>query len=196
MFADLILNQYIAPPAVMHCWNRELSKQISSTISHLYLRRDWVYQIFILGIPEHACFFADHRRGKQQNKCCICGISFSPVCNIEVPERLTVCYEALMRTGLADRCVSIPVREATDADILLVHRFVLRHSKGSSSDSVWSLYLRLTYFSTSSKIFYMHFAVPNSEEYLEAVKKTPYMTLEELMEFTLQYGDVYFHPVS
>lgn len=42
----------------------------------------------------------------------------------------------------------------------------------------------------------MHFAVPNSEEYLEAVKKTPYMTLAELMEFTLQYGDVYFHPVS
>lgn len=42
----------------------------------------------------------------------------------------------------------------------------------------------------------MHFAALNSEEYLEAVKKTPYMTLEDLMEFTLQYGDVYFHPVS
>lgn len=36
----------------------------------------------------------------------------------------------------------------------------------------------------------------DSEEYLEAVKKTPYMTLEDLQEFTLQYGDVYFHPVS
>uniref|UniRef100_A0A3Q1BEE0 Histone deacetylase domain-containing protein n=1 Tax=Amphiprion ocellaris TaxID=80972 RepID=A0A3Q1BEE0_AMPOC len=75
-------------------------------------------------------------------------------CKIEVPERLTVSHEALVRTGLTDRCVSIPVREATDADILLVH----------------------------------------SEEYLEAVKKTPYMTLEDLKEFTLQYGDVYFHP--
>lgn len=42
----------------------------------------------------------------------------------------------------------------------------------------------------------MYFAAPNSEEYLEAVKKTPYMTLEDLKEFTLQYGDVYFHPVS
>lgn len=42
----------------------------------------------------------------------------------------------------------------------------------------------------------MYFAALNSEEYLEAVKKTPYMTLEELKEFTLQYGDVYFHPVS
>uniref|UniRef100_A0A8C4HWE2 Histone deacetylase 10 n=1 Tax=Dicentrarchus labrax TaxID=13489 RepID=A0A8C4HWE2_DICLA len=61
---------------------------------------------------------------------------------------------ALIKNGLADRCVSVPVREATDADILLVH----------------------------------------SEEYLEAVKKTPYMTLEDLKEFTLQYGDVYFHP--
>uniref|UniRef100_A0A7N6F5T6 Histone deacetylase domain-containing protein n=1 Tax=Anabas testudineus TaxID=64144 RepID=A0A7N6F5T6_ANATE len=78
----------------------------------------------------------------------------NPACKIEVPERLVVSYGALVENGLADRCVSIPVREATDADILLVH----------------------------------------SEEYLEAVKKTPYMTLEELKEFTLQYGDVYFHP--
>ncbi|XP_074533745.1 polyamine deacetylase HDAC10 isoform X1 [Halichoeres trimaculatus] len=77
-----------------------------------------------------------------------------PACKIEVPERLTVSYEALVKNGLADRCISGPIREATDADILLVH----------------------------------------SEEYLEAVKKTPYMTLEDLKEFTLQYGDVYFHP--
>uniref|UniRef100_A0A1A7XIA1 Histone deacetylase 10 n=1 Tax=Iconisemion striatum TaxID=60296 RepID=A0A1A7XIA1_9TELE len=77
-----------------------------------------------------------------------------PACKIEVPERLSVSYEALVRNGLADRCVSIPVREATDAEILLVH----------------------------------------SDEYLEAVKKTPYMTLEDLKEFTLQFGDVYFHP--
>ncbi|XP_073328894.1 polyamine deacetylase HDAC10 [Pagrus major] len=77
-----------------------------------------------------------------------------PACKIEVPERLTVSHEALVKNGLADRCVSVPVREATDADILLVH----------------------------------------SEEYLEAVKKTPFMTLEDLKEFTLQYGDVYFHP--
>ncbi|KAJ0029336.1 hypothetical protein NQD34_004333 [Periophthalmus magnuspinnatus] len=77
-----------------------------------------------------------------------------PACKIEVPERLTVSYEALMKTGLADRCVSVPVREATDEDILLVH----------------------------------------SKEYLEAVKQTPYMTLEDLQVFTLQYGDVYFHP--
>ncbi|XP_041853093.1 polyamine deacetylase HDAC10 [Melanotaenia boesemani] len=77
-----------------------------------------------------------------------------PVCKIEVPERLTVSHEALVRSGLADRCISVPVREATEVEILLVH----------------------------------------SEEYLEAVKKTPYMTLEDLKEFTLQYGDVYFHP--
>lgn len=42
----------------------------------------------------------------------------------------------------------------------------------------------------------MYSAALNSEEYLEAVKKTPYMSLEDLKEFTLQYGDVYFHPVS
>ncbi|CAL8295726.1 unnamed protein product [Boreogadus saida] len=77
-----------------------------------------------------------------------------PACKIEVPERLIVSYEALVKSGLADRCVSIPVREATEAEILLAH----------------------------------------SEEYLEAVKKTPFMHLEELMTFTQKYGDVYFHP--
>ncbi|MED6231632.1 hypothetical protein ATANTOWER_001221 [Ataeniobius toweri] len=75
-------------------------------------------------------------------------------CKIEVPERLIVSYEALVRSGLSDRCISIPAREASDSEILLVH----------------------------------------SELYLEAVKKTPYMTLEDLKEFTLQFGDVYFHP--
>lgn len=77
-----------------------------------------------------------------------------PDCKIEVPERLTASYEALEKSGLADRCVPVPVREATDEEILLVH----------------------------------------SKEYLEAVKQTPFMTLEDLQEFTLQYGDVYFHP--
>ena len=42
----------------------------------------------------------------------------------------------------------------------------------------------------------VYLAAPNSEEYLEAVKTTPYLTLEDLKEFTLRYGDVYFHPVS
>ncbi|XP_041965421.1 polyamine deacetylase HDAC10 isoform X1 [Alosa sapidissima] len=77
-----------------------------------------------------------------------------PACKIEVPERLTASYGALLAKGLSERCVSIPVRQATDEEILLVH----------------------------------------SEEYLEAVKQTPHMTLEDLMTFTQQYGDVYFHP--
>ncbi|XP_072528457.1 polyamine deacetylase HDAC10 isoform X2 [Salminus brasiliensis] len=77
-----------------------------------------------------------------------------PACKIEVPERLTVSYEAVRRAGLEQRCVSLSVRQATEEEILLVH----------------------------------------SKEYLEAVKQTPYMGLEELMTFTQQYGDVYFHP--
>ncbi|XP_023647151.1 polyamine deacetylase HDAC10 isoform X2 [Paramormyrops kingsleyae] len=77
-----------------------------------------------------------------------------PICKIEVPERLVVSYAALQKAGLTQRCVALPVREATDEDILLAH----------------------------------------STEYLEAVKKTPYMTLEELMTFAVPYGDVYFHP--
>ncbi|KAL0155325.1 hypothetical protein M9458_049588, partial [Cirrhinus mrigala] len=31
------------------------------------------------------------------------------------------------------------------------------------------------------------------EEYLEAVKQTPNMSVEELMAFSKQYNDVYFH---
>ncbi|KAB5565899.1 hypothetical protein PHYPO_G00246800 [Pangasianodon hypophthalmus] len=77
-----------------------------------------------------------------------------PACKIEVPERLTVSYEALKCRGLEQRCVCVPTRQATDEDILLVH----------------------------------------SKEYLEAVKQTPHMSLEDLLTFTQQYGDVYFHP--
>uniref|UniRef100_A0A672HGP8 Histone deacetylase domain-containing protein n=1 Tax=Salarias fasciatus TaxID=181472 RepID=A0A672HGP8_SALFA len=75
---------------------------------------------------------------------------------VEVPERLTVSYEALVRSGLADHCVSIPVREATEEEILLIH----------------------------------------SEEYLEKVKKTPHMSVQELKDFALQFNAVYFHPNS
>ncbi len=35
-----------------------------------------------------------------------------------------------------------------------------------------------------------------SEEYLEAVKQTPNMSVEELKAFSKQYSDVYFHQVS
>ncbi|XP_062849574.1 polyamine deacetylase HDAC10 [Trichomycterus rosablanca] len=34
----------------------------------------------------------------------------------------------------------------------------------------------------------------HSKEYLEAVKQTPHMSLQDLMTFTQQFGDVYFHP--
>lgn len=56
----------------------------------------------------------------------------SPACKIEVPERLTVSHEALVKSGLAERCVSVPVREATEADILLVHRSVLTSTNSFS----------------------------------------------------------------
>ncbi|XP_057185141.1 polyamine deacetylase HDAC10 isoform X2 [Triplophysa rosa] len=77
-----------------------------------------------------------------------------PVCEIEVPERLTVSHDALKAHGLAQRCRQVPIRQATEQEILLVH----------------------------------------SEEYLESVKQTPKMTVEELMAFTKKYNDVYFHP--
>lgn len=95
--------------------------------------------------------FAVSREKRQQNNYAfiivfgVLRFLFSPVCKIEVPERLTVCAEALMRTGLADRCVSIPVREATDADITLVHRSV--YSFTDSSD-----YRRLKSFLKATEI--------------------------------------------
>uniref|UniRef100_A0A672LY79 Histone deacetylase domain-containing protein n=1 Tax=Sinocyclocheilus grahami TaxID=75366 RepID=A0A672LY79_SINGR len=70
-----------------------------------------------------------------------------------VPERLTVSYEALKTHGVTQRCKQLPVRQATEQEILLAH----------------------------------------SEEYLEAVKQTPKMSVEELMAFSKQYSDVYFH---
>ncbi|KAL1247155.1 hypothetical protein QQF64_022531 [Cirrhinus molitorella] len=76
-----------------------------------------------------------------------------PACEIEVPERLTMSYEALKTHDVAQRCKQVPVRLATEQEILLAH----------------------------------------SEEYLEAVKQTPKMSMEELMAFSKQYNDVYFH---
>uniref|UniRef100_A0A672M3C1 Histone deacetylase domain-containing protein n=1 Tax=Sinocyclocheilus grahami TaxID=75366 RepID=A0A672M3C1_SINGR len=65
----------------------------------------------------------------------------------------TVSYEALKTHGVTQRCKQLPVRQATEQEILLAH----------------------------------------SEEYLEAVKQTPKMSVEELMAFSKQYSDVYFH---
>lgn len=62
------------------------------------------------------CFFC-----KDMN-CHSLFVHFSPACKIEVPERLTVSHGALVRNGLTDRCICLPVREAVDAEILLVHR--------------------------------------------------------------------------
>ncbi|XP_074757690.1 polyamine deacetylase HDAC10 isoform X3 [Athene noctua] len=44
-----------------------------------------------------------------------------PVCDIEVPERLSSSYEQLKCYHLVERCVRVPVREASEEEILLVH---------------------------------------------------------------------------
>ncbi|NWZ47189.1 HDA10 deacetylase, partial [Haliaeetus albicilla] len=46
---------------------------------------------------------------------------FSPVCDIEVPERLSSSYDQLKHYHLVERCVHVPAREATKEEILLVH---------------------------------------------------------------------------
>ncbi|NXG52239.1 HDA10 deacetylase, partial [Psilopogon haemacephalus] len=44
-----------------------------------------------------------------------------PVCDIEVPERLSSSYEQLKCYHLVERCVHVPAREGSDEEILLVH---------------------------------------------------------------------------
>ncbi|NXX29216.1 HDA10 deacetylase, partial [Nicator chloris] len=46
---------------------------------------------------------------------------FSPICDIEVPERLSSSYEQLRSYHLVERCVHVPVREGSEEEILLVH---------------------------------------------------------------------------
>ncbi|XP_064904991.1 polyamine deacetylase HDAC10 isoform X2 [Columba livia] len=44
-----------------------------------------------------------------------------PVCDIEVPERLSSSYEQLKCYHLVERCVHVPAREGSEEEILLVH---------------------------------------------------------------------------
>ncbi|NXG30551.1 HDA10 deacetylase, partial [Dromaius novaehollandiae] len=46
---------------------------------------------------------------------------FSPICDIEVPERLSSSYEQLKCYHLVERCVRVPAREGSEEEILLVH---------------------------------------------------------------------------
>ncbi|NXA11421.1 HDA10 deacetylase, partial [Sapayoa aenigma] len=44
-----------------------------------------------------------------------------PICDIEVPERLSSSYEQLKCYHLVERCVHVPAREGSEEEILLVH---------------------------------------------------------------------------
>ncbi|KAM4782825.1 polyamine deacetylase HDAC10 isoform 5-T6 [Cyanocitta cristata] len=44
-----------------------------------------------------------------------------PICDIEVPERLSSSYEQLKSYRLVERCVPVPAREGSEEEILLVH---------------------------------------------------------------------------
>ncbi|NXJ09587.1 HDA10 deacetylase, partial [Odontophorus gujanensis] len=44
-----------------------------------------------------------------------------PICDIEVPERLSASYEQLQCYHLVERCVPVPAREGSEEEILLVH---------------------------------------------------------------------------
>ncbi|NXP07814.1 HDA10 deacetylase, partial [Thinocorus orbignyianus] len=62
-----------------------------------------------------------------------------PVCDIEVPERLSSSYEQLKRYHLVERCVHVPVREGSEEEILLVHRsetYFHHHSVAKSTQTM------------------------------------------------------------
>ncbi|NXU96157.1 HDA10 deacetylase, partial [Cettia cetti] len=44
-----------------------------------------------------------------------------PICDIEVPERLSSSYEQLRSYHLVERCVHVPAREGSEEEILLIH---------------------------------------------------------------------------
>ena len=46
----------------------------------------------------------------------------SPECEIECPERLTTALERLQQHGLKQRCLQLVAREASEAELGLVHR--------------------------------------------------------------------------
>lgn len=123
----------------------------------------------------------------------------SPACEIEVPERLTVSHDALRTGGLAQRCRQVPVRQATEQEILLVHRLIMTLLDFLTSKS-YRVSMKPSLLTILDSLcitrLYLWFCVYCSEEYLEAVKQTPKMTVEELMVFTKKYNDVYFHPAS
>ncbi|XP_063783223.1 polyamine deacetylase HDAC10 [Pseudophryne corroboree] len=77
-------------------------------------------------------------------------------CSIEVPERLSCSYKRLQHYDLVNRCVQLPVREATEEEITLVH----------------------------------------SAEYLDVVKSTQTMNIEELKRTSQKYIAAYFHQNS
>ncbi|XP_069085761.1 polyamine deacetylase HDAC10 isoform X1 [Pleurodeles waltl] len=79
-----------------------------------------------------------------------------PECAIEVPERLSVSYDQLKHYSLVERCVEVPVREATEEEITLVH----------------------------------------SPEYLEFIKSTQTMNIEELRNASKKYNAVFFNTKS
>ncbi|NXB93137.1 HDA10 deacetylase, partial [Vidua chalybeata] len=57
-----------------------------------------------------------------------------PICDIEVPERLSSSYEQLRSYRLLERCVPLPAREGSEEEILLVHRSeILEHLEVAKS---------------------------------------------------------------
>ncbi|XP_018432222.1 PREDICTED: histone deacetylase 10 [Nanorana parkeri] len=77
-------------------------------------------------------------------------------CAIENPERISISYKSLQHYGLVERCLQLPVREATEEEITIIH----------------------------------------SPEYLEVVKSTQTMDVEELRKTSEKYIAAFFHPNS
>ncbi|XP_070611515.1 polyamine deacetylase HDAC10-like isoform X3 [Erythrolamprus reginae] len=44
-----------------------------------------------------------------------------PNCNLEVPERLSSCYDRIQHYNLIERCISVSAREGTESEIMLIH---------------------------------------------------------------------------
>ncbi|XP_055509051.1 polyamine deacetylase HDAC10 isoform X2 [Leucoraja erinacea] len=63
-----------------------------------------------------------------------------PACSIEIPERLSAPFDKLKQYGLVERCIQLPVREAIEEEIILVHSLeYLKAVKSTASMNVEEL---------------------------------------------------------
>ncbi|XP_047595838.1 polyamine deacetylase HDAC10 isoform X3 [Lutra lutra] len=123
-----------------------------------------------------------------------------PECEIERPERLTAAVERLQQGGLEQRCLQLAAREASEAELGLVHRSDppgATHHRGhrlgrASTQPAPVLKTELPTCLSFTTGWMGEGTV--SPEYVSLLRGTQALSTEELQALSGQYDAVYFHP--